>query len=213
MLLLTARCPSPPLNVDKLEDYPDKFSRKLKFRELCLQEWWQEWFKCSFDSMVFREKWRTSQRNVCKGDVVLIRDTGKFSAGDYRRGRIVDTFPDDQGHVRTVLVQLYRPDNRRQPDAYTGEGQVNVRMAIQRLVVLIPVEEQTVHGEPGGGEPQGNQDALFCIRHELPDHVKHDIHHADVCHGALANVEHVQAESFGVADVVELGAVNVPYCI
>ena len=142
MLLLTARCPNPILDLDKLEDYPDKFSRKLKFRERCLQEWWHEWYKAAFDSMILRSKWKQTQRNVCQGDIVLIRDNGKFTAGDYRRGRVLETYPDKDGHVRTALVRLYKSDVRRHSQSYSGEGQVAVRMAVQRLVVLLPVEDQ-----------------------------------------------------------------------
>ena len=71
-----------------------------------------------------------------------MRNTGRIVPGDYRRGRVIEAKPDQDGLVRTVKVQVYRPDSRRPVQHYHGEGHVQVRLAVQRLVVLVPIEEQ-----------------------------------------------------------------------
>ena len=96
--------------------------------------------KC-FDHLVIRSKWKHSTRNLVVGDLVLIKSSGKFAPGDYKRGRVVETLRDDDNRVRTVYVQVYRGDSRREAKVYQGEGQTKVRMAVQRLIVLMPIEE------------------------------------------------------------------------
>ena len=141
MLLHTSRTRSPIHSLEDFDDAPERFVRRLKFRQRCLREWWEEWYKHSFDSMIVRTKWRTSSRNLRVGDLVLIKDHGKFTPGEYRRGKVVEVIVEDDGHVRTVFVQYYKHDARRQVDRYVGEGMAKVRYAVQRLVVLLTVEE------------------------------------------------------------------------
>ena len=142
MLLLTSRAKSPPPSLEEFNDIDDKCVRKLRFRESCLRDWWNDWYSTVFDQLFIRPKWKHHVRNVMPGDIVVMRNTGKLAPGDYRRGRVTRADPDKDGKVRTVHVQMYRPDARRKVDHYQGEGHVQVRLAVQRLVVLVPVEEQ-----------------------------------------------------------------------
>lgn len=98
----------------------------------------------SFDNLMIRTKWNVQVRNVRVGDVVLIRSTGRLTPGEYKRGLVLEVMEDKDGLVRNAIVQLYRHDARRKVDCYNGEGQAKVKMAIQRLVVLLPVEEQVM---------------------------------------------------------------------
>ena len=44
----------------------------------------------------------------------------------------------------------YRHDRRRQVDTYGGEGQVKIKMAVQRVIILLPVEEQEAANDTCG---------------------------------------------------------------
>ena len=145
MLLLTSRTNSPLPVLDAYDEWSTKDARTLRMRETCLQQWWEAWYRVAFDSMVVRSKWKTSVRNVRIGDIVLMRSQAKLGPGDYKRGKVDEVFVDDDGLVRTALVQCYKPDSRRDVAQYKGEGQVKTRVAVQRLVVLLPVEEQEGH--------------------------------------------------------------------
>ena len=124
--------------------------KKLRFRERCLREWWKSWYAGVFDQLFIRSRWKQSLRNVQVGDIVVMRNTGKLTPGDFRRGKVTQADPDHDGLVRTVIVQMYRPDSRRPVAHYQGEGHVQVRLAVQRLVILVPVEEQDQDIKPWG---------------------------------------------------------------
>ena len=152
MLLATSRTSSPLPDLEKFDD-DDKGPRVLKMREACLGDWWNAFYRVAFDSMIVRSKWQQNVRNVQQGDVVLMRSHGKLNPGDYKRGIVKEVLVDDDGRVRTAMVQCYRPDSRRSPTVYKGEGQVTVRLAVQRLVVLLPVEERDLPKElPGDSQ-------------------------------------------------------------
>ena len=85
--------------------------------------------------------------------------------GDYRRGRVVSVLPSKDGKVRTVRVRLYKPDSRRDVHVYSGEGHVEVTLAVQRLVVLLPIEEQEessghFRSNPEQGEPAAGHEVM-----------------------------------------------------
>ena len=173
MLLVTSRTDSAIPILDEHQDKPDKFARMLKFRERCLSEWWQQWYSVAFDSFVIRPKWKTSARNVAVGDLVLIRGQGKLVKGDYRRGRVVSVLPSKDGKVRTVRVRLYKPDSRRDVHVYSGEGHVEVTLVVQRLVVLLPIEEQEessghFRSNPKQGESAAGHEVMQpCVNHAM----------------------------------------------
>ena len=150
MLLLTSRYHSPLPLLDEFEDVPEKFARRLKYRRACLEDWWYAWYVSSFDNLVVRQKWKHQHRNARVGDLVLMRPLGKLTCGEYKRGRIVDAIEDEDGLVRNVVVQTYRHDRRRQVDTYGGEGQVKIKMAVQRVIILLPVEEQEAANDTCG---------------------------------------------------------------
>ena len=80
------------------------------------------------------------RRNVKKGDVVLIQD-GNAVRGEWKLGIVTKTFPSDDGKVRRVEVwyKIFRPDEKL--DTYNGANYTSVERAVQRLIVLVAVEE------------------------------------------------------------------------
>ena len=93
-----------------------------------------------FPSLVTRPKWHVEFRNVKKGHVVLIQD-GNVVRGEWKLGTVTKTFPSDDGKVRRVEVSYknFRPDEKL--DTYNGTNYTSVERALQRLIVLVAVDE------------------------------------------------------------------------
>ena len=81
---------------------------------------------------------------MCEGDIVLIQYSSKSKAGDYRLGRVVSVEIDPDSMVRTVTVKYsliqHLPEKER--SSYKGVTVKYIRVAVQRLVLIVPVEEQ-----------------------------------------------------------------------
>ena len=62
----------------------------------------------------------------------------------YRLGRVVDTHPDNHGITRTVTVAVRdRKGLDKEPASVCRTTKAIVRTGVQRIVVLLPVEEQS----------------------------------------------------------------------
>lgn len=85
-----------------------------------------------------RSKWHTDKRNLQKGDVVLIQDTNALK-GNWRLGEVEETRPGVDGKVRNVSVRykVSQPGKK-----YVGQRDITVDRPAQRIVVILPIEEQ-----------------------------------------------------------------------
>ena len=78
------------------------------------------------------------------GDVVLIEYASKSAPGTYRLGRVVDIEIDSDNLVRTcvVMYKLIKPITDANKETVEDVVTKEVRVAVQRLVLILPVEEQ-----------------------------------------------------------------------
>lgn len=78
-------------------------------------------------------------RNMSVGDVVLICYKSKSVPGSYRLGRVIDVEVDEEGLVRTCTVKycLIKPGT-----SISDTVKKEVCVAILRLVLILPIEEQ-----------------------------------------------------------------------
>ena len=83
------------------------------------------------------------KRNVCVSDVVLIQYSSKSSPGTYRLGRIINTELEEDGVARTCTAK-YGLCNR---DSSSKAVHKQIRLPVQRLVLILPVEEQSSGNE------------------------------------------------------------------
>ena len=107
----------------------------------------QAMVKETFTEMVPRPKWRWQERNVRVGDPGFLSYPSKFSRPWFRPCRVLKVHPDLK--VRTVTVSFRQ---RRGTAAGTGKEYVPTRLktmviSVQRLAIMLPVEEQTEHEE------------------------------------------------------------------
>ena len=94
------------------------------------------------------------------GDIVLVQYKTKVTTV-WKLGRVSQVFPDKHGVVRTCEV-VFRPKQRGDRLLpYKGKPMYSLRTAVQRLCILLPVEEQ---GKPvvttSGGAATDAQDAM-----------------------------------------------------
>ena len=78
------------------------------------------------------------------GDVVLIQYSSKAKSGEYRLGRIIVAELDKDNLVRTCIVRysLLQHVARKDREKYDGITLKYIRVGVQRLVLIMPVEEQ-----------------------------------------------------------------------
>ena len=107
--------------------------KRLTFIEALVDGFWRKWSRDYFSSLLVRPKWHTSKRNLKIDDVVLIHDARSLR-GSWKLGRICQVYPGADGYVRNVDVKY-----KCNPDS---SGLETVRRAVQKLVLLQPVDKQ-----------------------------------------------------------------------
>ena len=130
----TPRVPSGP--------FMDKASprNRFEFIQQLTNYFWKKWTRDFFPSLIIRQKWHTAHRNVIKGDIVLLQDSN-LVRGQWRLGKVSQVYPDSDGKVRRVEVQYKNPKPGERITKYEGRGYVTVTRPIQRLVVLLPNQQ------------------------------------------------------------------------
>ena len=100
------------------------------------------------------------KKNVKVDDIVMMKYSGNMR-DDYRLARVVETFPDEKGLVRTVKVSYRKRDKREPYDVYWKRAPISEIVPIQRLAIL------QAAGEPA---PTGG------VEDQLPLHADADVH-------------------------------------
>ena len=135
-MLITGRSQAGPPS-DYVDDV-DAHTQRSFLQELEAAWWYQYKVQC-FDSLAPTRKWIDAKRNLSTGDIVLIQYSSKSAPGTYRLGRVRDVEVDADGLVRTCTVQYHLCKAGTNPDSVRKE----VRVPTQRLVLILPVEDQT----------------------------------------------------------------------
>ena len=100
---------------------------------------WQRWSNDVSPGLIVRQKWHQSSRNLRVGDVVMICEPSKIKS-KYKMGVIETVFESNDGYVRSVVVKYVLVQK-----SSAGDGKVTtirVKRSIQRLTLILPVEEQ-----------------------------------------------------------------------
>ena len=141
-MLLLGRANS-ELPVKNYEDVDEPMVRLAYVSEL-LRLWWGQHYVQDFSSLVPTQKWWEVKRNIRQGDIVLIQYTSMAKVGDYRLGRVIAVEVDDDGLVRTCIVKYKIIKDLPADRMKNYEGITNkfIRVAVQRLVIIVPREEQ-----------------------------------------------------------------------
>ena len=98
-----------------------------------------------FSSLVPTQKWLKTGRAMCVGDIVLVEYKNKSFPGSYRLGRVTNVEADSTDNLVgtcTVLYKLIKPSSKNPKDIFKNVVKKEVRLPVQRLVLILPVEEQ-----------------------------------------------------------------------
>ena len=115
----------------------------LTAQEKLAREWWEEWTRSYFPTLVPRTKWKASSRNVQDGDIALLRYTTKYTAPSYRLCRVVGVKVGEDDKVRSCDVALRpRRKGEDQRKKYQHKTLATITVGVQRIAVILPVEEQ-----------------------------------------------------------------------
>merc|ERR1711867_266848 len=105
--------------------------------------WWRRFSLDVFPLLVPRSAWKQVHPELRPGAIVLVRYEVKFGKDRYRLARVIDTRRDGNGLVRTAWVGM-RCLRRavREPADVCRAGLTMLELPVQRLVLLLPPEEQ-----------------------------------------------------------------------
>ena len=133
----------PPIDKDvNFDELPED---RLSFVEELERAWWYQYKVQYFTSLLPSQKWLHAKRNMCPGDIVLIEYKNKSFPGTYRLGRVKDVEIDpNDGLVRTctVVYKLVKPSTENPRSVLKGVTSKEIQVAVQRLIIILPVEEQ-----------------------------------------------------------------------
>ena len=143
MLLLGRSGSQPPVEGTIVnEDNPHV---RFSFIDEIENAWWYQYKVQYFQSLMPTRKWTDEQRNMAVGDVVLIEYSSKSMPGTYRLGRVKEVefdVKDNLVRTCTVVYKLIKPITEKNRNTVADVTTKMVRVPVQRLVLILPVEEQ-----------------------------------------------------------------------
>ena len=102
---------------------------------------WTHWLRLFAPTLVYRKKWHEKERELRPGDVVLILEDSSIQ-NQYRLARVLETFAGKDGIVRRASVAYKNPIIGERFREYKGVGYTTVLRSCQRLILIVPVEDQ-----------------------------------------------------------------------
>ena len=111
-----------------------KNTKRVRFLQTVVQEFWKKWKVQVFHSLVPQYKWHKSMRNVQVGDVVLIGDDAAI-VGEFKLGQVEEVKVSKDGMVRSCRVRCVS----------RTEGKITksvLERPIHKLCVIVPKDEQ-----------------------------------------------------------------------
>ena len=112
---------------------------RYRLVHLVTSNFWKKWSEVASPSLIIRQKWHQTSRDVCVGDLVLICNSSPIKA-KYKMGVVDAVHPSADGHVRSVTVRyVLLQKNNKGEDVVKN---ITVKRSIQKLALILPVEEQ-----------------------------------------------------------------------
>ena len=101
---------------------------------------WKKWSCEITPGLVVRQKWHKKSRNLCIGDLVMIHESSPIKA-KYKLGIVDDVHSSTDGCVRSVTVRYVLV--QKNPRGEDKVRNIRVKRSVQRLSLILPVEEQS----------------------------------------------------------------------
>ena len=80
-------------------DDPKKTTSRFLLVQSITTQFWKIWLRDFFPSLLVRQKWHVSQRNLRKEDICLLKDKDAFRS-EWRLVKVVDVFPDTSERIQ-----------------------------------------------------------------------------------------------------------------
>ena len=128
-------------------DQYNKFSARIAYVQSVHKDWWDKWIVEVLPTLVPCRKWKSSKRNLKKGDVVMLNYKGNL-VDDYRLALVTKVFPDEKGLVRTVQISFRKRNSREPANVYKSKPLASEKVGVQRLSLIQPVDEELYEGSP-----------------------------------------------------------------
>ena len=101
---------------------------------------WNRWSSEVSPGLVYRQKWHRKGRNLKVNDVVMICEKTKVK-GKYRLAIVDDVKVSRDGNVRSATVRY--TSIRTSPQGKETRQAIQIQRSVQRLCIILPVEEQS----------------------------------------------------------------------
>ena len=79
--------------------------RRWRQAQYLANVFWRRWIREYLTRLAERQKWIEKKKNLCSGDIVLVADEN-VHRGQWPLGRVLETFPDHVGLVRSVRIKV-----------------------------------------------------------------------------------------------------------
>ena len=134
----SSRVPSGP--------FQDAVSCKIRFEfvQKIVNDFWKRWTLYYFPALTCEQKWHTERRNVQVGDLVIFHDSNVLR-GQWKTALVEEVYPSSDGLVRKVLLKYKNIDGGK---AYHGGKYTLVERPIQKIVVILPVDDKAAIKTP-----------------------------------------------------------------
>ena len=114
---------------------------RITLIERITDQFWKYWTSLYAPTLIQQSKWLQVKWNLKVGDVVIVADLNVLK-GEYRLGRVTQVFPSADGMVRRARVLYKRYKVGEKLREYRGASDVEVERSVQKLALLVPVEDQ-----------------------------------------------------------------------
>ena len=121
------------------------------------EQFWQNWNKKYFPTLLRRQKWNVEKRNLRIGDVCVVKENNPLR-GDWKLCRVSDVFPDSDKVVRNVEIKVPPPSLDGSPTYKKNLVMGYLNRHVKNLIVIVPVDEV---GDEDGTENGGECKADF----------------------------------------------------
>ena len=120
------------------EDLP--MSSRYRMVQHVTTAFWKKWSDFVTPGLVHRQKWHQKGRNLQLNDVVMICEPTKIK-GKYRLAVVDDVKTSNDGCVRSATLRY--SSIRMSPNGKEIVQVIKVKRSVQRLCLILPVEEQS----------------------------------------------------------------------
>ena len=130
-------CAGPFISPDQNWDDPSSFRSRFLLVQSITEQFWRNWIKLFFPSLVVRQRWHVERRNLMVGDICVIKDSN-LMRGEWRLAKVTCTYPDRNNRVRNVEL-LVKPKQGGGVN-YVPTPPIYLKRHVSNVVLLVPAD-------------------------------------------------------------------------